>query len=51
MILEGNTKEFNPNLIIKVIPKLFISICISLVSENIHNSYKNFRILIYILVF
>ena len=48
MILKGNTKEFEPNLIIKIMPKLFDSIFLSMVKENVHVSSKVLEILIYI---
>ena len=48
MIIKGNTKEFEPYLIIKVLPKLFDSICLSIVNENVHNNSRTWEILIYI---
>ncbi len=48
MIAKGNTKEFNPNLILEVMTKLFNNICINVISENIHNSSRALEILIYI---
>ncbi len=49
MSAKGNTKQFNPNLILEVMTKLFNSICINVISENIHNRIlilllKNFAI-------
>ena len=51
MIAKGNTNQFNPDLILEVMTKLFNNICINVISENIHNSSRALEILIYIFSF
>ena len=48
MLAKGNTKEFNPNLILKVMPKFFNYICLNIMSEKVHNSSRAIEILIYV---
>ena len=48
MIAKGNTKEFNPNLILKVMPKFFNYIVLNIMSEKVHNSSRSIEILIYV---
>ena len=48
LIVKGNTKEFQPDLILKVMTKLFNSCCLNIINEKIHNSTRAIEILIYI---
>jgi len=48
MIAKGNTKEFKPNLVFKVMPKFFNNIVLNIISENVHNSSRSLEILIYV---
>ena len=48
MIAKGNTKEFSPNLVLKVMPKFFNYICLNIMSEKVHNSSRAIEILIYV---
>ena len=48
MIVKGNTKEFSPNLVLKVMPKFFNYICLNIMSEKVHNSSRAIEILIYV---
>ena len=48
MIANGNTKEFSPDLILKVMTKYFGSCIINIVTEKVHNSSRALEILIYI---
>ena len=48
MIAKGNTKEFKPDLILKVMPKFFNYICLNILSEKVHNSSRGIEILMYI---
>ena len=48
MIAKGNTKEFQPDLIIKVMPKFFNYITLNIMSEKVHNSSRAIEILIYV---
>lgn len=48
MIAKGNTKEFSPDLILKVMPKFFNNIALNIMSEKVHNSSLAIRILLYI---
>ena len=47
-IAKGNTKEFKPDLIIKVMSKFFGSCCLNIVKETVHNSSRALEILIYV---
>ena len=48
MIVKGNTKEFSPNLVLKVMPKFFNYICLNIMSEKVHNSSRAIEILCYV---
>ena len=48
MIVKGNTKEFSPNLVLKVMPKFFNYIVLNIMSEKVHNSSRAIEILIYV---
>ena len=48
MIAKGNTKNFKPDLILKVMPKFFNYIVLNIMSEKVHNSSRAIEILIYI---
>ena len=48
MLAKGNTKEFNPNLILKVMPKFFNYIVLNIMSEKVHNSSRALEILMYV---
>ena len=48
MLAKGNTKEFSPNLVLKVMPKFFNYICLNIMSEKVHNSSRAIEILIYV---
>jgi len=48
MISKGNTKEFNPDLVLKVMPVLFNSCCLNIVKESVHNSSRTLEVLLYI---
>ena len=48
MIAKGNTKEFKPDLILKVMPKFFNYVALNILSEKVHNSSRGIQILIYI---
>ena len=48
MIAKGNTKEFSPDLILKVMPKFFNNIALNIMSEKVHNSSVAIRTLIYV---
>ena len=48
MLAKGNTKEFTPNLVLKVMPKFFNYIVLNIMSEKVHNSSRAIEILIYV---
>ena len=48
MVAKGNTKEFNPNLVLKVMPKFFNYIVLNIMSEKVHNSSRALEILMYV---
>ena len=48
MLAKGNTKEFNANLVLKVMPKFFNYIVLNIMSEKVHNSSRAIEILIYV---
>lgn len=48
MISKGNTKEFKPDLILKVMTVLFNSCVVNIVKESVHNSSKTIDVLLYI---
>ena len=48
MISKGNTKEFKPDLILKVMPVLFNSCVLNIVKEYVHNSSRTVEVLLYI---
>ena len=48
MLAKGNTNEFSPNLVLKVMPKFFNYICLNIMSEKVHNSSRAIEILIYV---
>ena len=48
MIYKGNTKEFNPDLILKVMPVLINSCCLNIVRESVQNSSRAIEVILYI---
>ena len=48
MIVKGNTKSFNEDLILKVMPKFFNYVCLNILSEKVHNSSRAIKTMIYL---
>ena len=48
MIANGNTKEFKPDQIMKVMSKFFGAVVLSIIKENVHNSSRALELVIYI---
>ena len=48
MIAKGTTREFTPDLILKVMVKFFGTCCLRIIKETVHNSSRVLEILIYV---